>query len=79
MSDLSIEIEGAIEVVLNLPQLEKVRLVERLMATLERDIAQQTHKSRPSQYGSWADVSVSDSDISEARQSMWGNFPREDI
>jgi hypothetical protein len=27
--------------------------------------------------GLWKDVSVSEEDIAEAREEMWGNFPRE--
>jgi hypothetical protein len=35
--------------------------------------------SRKSYKGLWADlgISITDEDIAEARQEMWGNFPRE--
>ncbi len=37
------------------------------------------HPSRRSLAGLWADlgVNVSEEDISQARQEMWGNFPRD--
>ncbi len=35
--------------------------------------------SRKSYKGMWADlgINITDQDIAEARQEMWGNFPRE--
>ena len=35
--------------------------------------------SRKSYKGMWADlgISITDEDIAESRQEMWGNFPRE--
>ncbi len=38
-----------------------------------------TNGPRRSLYGIWADlnVDITDEDIAEARQEMWGNFPRE--
>ena len=38
-------------------------------------------RSYPSLRGLWADLGfdVTEEDIRQARQEMWGNFPREDI
>ena len=65
----------------NLPTLEKVRLVERVMATLETDLSESKKTPKRSLLGLWADlnVDISAEDIDEARREMWGNFPREDI
>jgi hypothetical protein len=65
----------------NLPPLEKVRLVERVMATLEQQLTSTQNLPLKSAYGLWADlnVNISEEDIAEARREMWGNFPREDI
>lgn len=65
----------------NLPPLEKVRLVERVMATLEQQLTSTQNQPIKSAYGLWADlnVNISEEDIAEARREMWGNFPREDI
>lgn len=64
-----------------LSPIEKVRLVERVMATLEDDLTEQQKTPLPSWYGLWKDleVSISPEDIDEARKEMWRNFPREDI
>jgi hypothetical protein len=57
--------------------LDKVRLVERLMSTLERDL--QPPQPRRSLLGLWSDVRISAEEIDAARHEMWDNFPREDI
>lgn len=65
----------------NLSPIDKVRLVERVMSTLEHELSERNTEPLPSLYGLWKDlnISVSEEDIDEARQEMWGNFPREDI
>jgi hypothetical protein len=67
----------------SLTRLEKIQLVEEVMATLKQELASndsETHTNpRRSLRGLWANVTVSAEDIDEARREMWGNFPREDI
>lgn len=65
----------------NLPPLEKVRLVERVMATLEQQLTTAQNQPLKSAYGLWADlnIDISANEIDEVRREMWGNFPREDI
>jgi hypothetical protein len=66
---------------LNLSPLEKVRLMKRLVVTLETDLTKHEKKPHKSLYGLWADlnVDISEEDIDEIRREMWRNFPREDI
>ena len=73
------ELEQAVTIALNLSPLEKVRLVEQIMATLEQDLSQNENQPKHSLYGIWSEVDISSEDISEARDEMWGKFPREDI
>lgn len=73
------ELEQALSIALNLSPLEKVRLVEQVMATLEQELAQAEVKPKRSLYGLWAGVNISAEDIDAARQEMWGDFPREDV
>jgi hypothetical protein len=63
-----------------LSPVDKVRLVEQIMTTLERDLMQSSKKPKRSLYGIWADLGPAPSaeDIDEARREMWANFPRED-
>ncbi len=66
---------------LQLSPLDKVRLVERLAATLEQDLGAAKPRPKRSLLGLWADFGRAPSaeEIDEARREMWGNFPREDI
>jgi hypothetical protein len=79
MSEKATDLTQAVALALALSPLDKVRLVERVMATLENDLSEGDKQPRRSLYGLWSDVSVSEEDIAEARREMWGNFPREDI
>ncbi len=61
---------------------ERIRLVERIMKTIEAEVgAASPPKPKRSLYGLWADqgVDVSAEDIDEVRRDMLANFPREDI
>lgn len=69
----------ALDLALNLSPLDKVRLVEQLMATLEQELAEPAKKPRPSLYGLWADLQISGEDLDEMRQQVWNSFPREDL
>jgi hypothetical protein len=71
------ELEQAVSLALNLSPLDKVRLVEQIMATLEQELSPKTPKQ--SLYGLWSDVKISDDELDEAREELWGNIPREDI
>ena len=79
MSERATEFDQAVAIAQNLSPLDKIRLVEQVMATLEHDLAQNQKKPKRSLYGTWSGVSLSAEDIDEARHEMWGTFPREDI
>ncbi|MCQ3930799.1 MAG: hypothetical protein DPW16_10105 [Chloroflexi bacterium] len=72
-------LDALIAQVIELSPLERIRLVERVMATLEQEFASETHTPRRSLYGLWQDVDISGEDIDQARREMWSDFPREDI
>jgi hypothetical protein len=72
-------LEQAITLATKLTLLEKVKLVEHVMAELGEELTPSARKPRQSLYGLWAGVQISEEDIDEARREMWGNFPREDI
>lgn len=74
-----IALEQVVKLAAKLSALDKVRLVEQVMATLENDLTAQEKKPRRSLYGIWKGVDVSDEDIAEVRREMWKNFPHEDI
>jgi hypothetical protein len=83
MSANSLSLDELYTQALHLEPLDKVRLVERLMATLEREL---TVVSSPApQSRSWRGVCAhlgrapSTEEIDAARREEWANFPREDI
>lgn len=81
MSASTSELEQAVTLALSLSPLDKVRLVEQVMATLERDLKADDAKPRRSLLGVLAHYGPAPSaeDIDKARREMWGDFPREDI
>jgi hypothetical protein len=79
MTDLAIELEEVVGMVRGLSPLDKVRLVEEVMALLEADLTGQKTGPGRSFYGIGPDANISDEDIAQARHEMWGGFPREDV
>ena len=79
MTELAIELDEVVGMARGLSPLDKVRLVEEVMALLEADLAGQNTGPARSFYGIWPDANVSDEDIAQARQEMWNDFPRKEI
>jgi hypothetical protein len=81
MADITPDLQQALDLALTLSPLDKVRLVEEVMVTLEDDVRPIRKKKIPrrSLYGLWSNVHVSAEEIDEIRKEMWGDFPREDI
>lgn len=69
----------ALELVKQLSLVDKVRLIELLAPQIERGLVETSPKPRKSLRGLWRGSSISESDIAQMRQEVWGNFPREDI
>lgn len=69
--------------------LDKVHLVERVSAQLEKDLTEVQLPDRRSLRGLWQGVSIqgvsiqgvniTEQNIAETRQAMWQNFPRETL
>jgi hypothetical protein len=74
-------LEDALNLALELSPLDKVRLMEQVASTLERDLAHVEAAPLPSLYGTFADLgdAPSPEEIDDLRHEMWQNFPREDI
>jgi hypothetical protein len=64
---------------LSLP--DKVQLVTRIMPEIEQEIVMAQATPRKSLWGLCADLGNAPTaeEIGQAREEMWGNFPREDI
>lgn len=73
-------LESIVETVKELPfdqQKELLHYAEFLSSKKKANIK----SPRKSLYGLWANrgIDITEEDIAEIRQEMWGNFPREDI
>ncbi len=63
-----------------LSSVDKVRLIEWIAPQLERELqTSAAQKPRKSLRGLWQGLNITEDEISEMRQDMWGEFPREDI
>jgi hypothetical protein len=74
--------EDLLEQAKSLTPLDKIRLIQAIMASLKVDIeALQPKQPRRSMLGILADLGPAPSaeDIDEVRKEVWSNFPREDI
>jgi hypothetical protein len=74
-------LEQVVSLARQLPPVEKIRLIERMVPEIERDMLGQRPLKRKSLLGLCADLGPAPSaeDIDEIRREMWAGFPREDI
>jgi len=70
-------VKSILKLVSQLAAADKLQLMESLVALIRAELA--PLPEQVSLYGLWKGVSISEQDIAEARQEMWGNFPRDDI
>ncbi len=75
----SVALNEIIELTKQLPLLDKVRLIEVLAPQIERELSAAHPAERPLLRGLWKGHDTTEEDIAEAREEMWGSFPREDI
>lgn len=64
-----------------LPAVDRLRLIEGLVAELEHEWQALRSAPRRSLYGLWADLGPAPTaeEIDQARREAWADFPREDI
>ena len=79
MSSQPATLDKVMELVETLSPLERVRLVERVMSTLEQDLSGEDYAEKRSLLGLWQGTTVTEQEIDDARKDMWGTFPREDL
>ncbi len=74
-----VTLENVLELVKHLSPVDKVRLIQGIVADLERELQATQSTPRKSLRGLWRGLDITEEDIAEARREMWGDFPREDI
>jgi hypothetical protein len=79
MSSQQATVDEVMELVEALSPLERVRLVERVMTTLEHELTREDYAEKRSLLGLWQGTAITEQDIDEARKDMWSTFPREDL
>jgi hypothetical protein len=57
---------------------EKARLLADLSASLQRELRVSNQPKRPL-LGLWQGVDLSEAEIDQMRDALWGQFPREDV
>lgn len=77
MSGNTVTLEEAVALTLQLSLLDKIRLLERLVSVIERDLMTLRPVPRRSLYGLCADLGPAPSaeEIDQARYEAWSNFP----
>ena len=71
--------EKVVDLAHRLSVLDKLRLIENLTRDIETCIQSRPIPRRHSLRGLLKGSSISGEEIDQARQEMWGNFPREDL
>ncbi|MDX1992298.1 MAG: hypothetical protein SF029_07910 [bacterium] len=81
MSPYTPTLEEVLNDALRLSALDRIRLIEKVMAAFEQEVLEQNRTPLESWYGLVADLGSAPSaeDIDEVRREMWQNFPREDM
>jgi hypothetical protein len=77
--DKTVTLEDALELIKQLSLIDKVRLIEQIAPQIERELTNTQSQPRKSLRGLWRGSNLSESDIAQMRQQVWGNFPREDF
>lgn len=68
----------ALDLVQQLSPVDKARLIERIVPDIKRELQAAQATPRKSLRGLWRGLDITEEEIAEARQEMWGMFPRED-
>jgi hypothetical protein len=58
---------------------DKIRLIETMLPDIKNELIGEKTIKRIKIKGLWKDLDISDAEITENRQMIWQNFPREDF
>lgn len=75
----TVTLEGILQLVKQLSPVDQIRLIEEITPQIKRELARREAKPRKSLRGLWRGLDITDDDITEMRQEIWPNFPREGI
>ena len=75
----AVTLDEALAFVRQLSPLDKARLIERMVPDIERELRAARSIPRVSLRGLWRGLDITGEEIDQAREEMWGEFPREDV
>ena len=75
----AVTLDEALAFVQQLSPLDKARLIERMVPDIERELRAARPTSYVSLRGLWRGLDITGDEIDQAREEMWGEFPREDV
>ena len=75
----AVTLDEALRLVRQLSLIDKVRLMEAIAPQIKQELLTTQVQPRQSLRGLWRGIDITDADITNLRQDMWSNFPREDI
>ena len=81
--DKAVTLEDVLRLANQLSAIDKTRLIEQIAPQIKRELQGVSPVEPPTETkslrGLWRGLDISEADIAEARQEMWGNFPRENV
>ena len=75
----TITLKQVLKLANQLSPIDKLRLIENITPQIKRELSGVNSSERKSLRGLWRGANITDENITEMRQEMWGKFPREDI
>ena len=75
----AVTLDETLAFVRQLSPLDKARLIERMVPDIERELRAAGSTPRVSLRGVWRGLDITGDEIDQAREEMWGEFPREDV
>ena len=75
----TITLKQVLKLANQLSPIDKLRLIENITPQIKRELSGVKCSERKSLRGLWRGANITDDNITEMRQEMWGKFPREDI
>ena len=75
----TITLKQVLQLANQLSPVDKVRLIENIAPQIKRELSGGNSSERRSLRGLWRGVNITSEEITQLREEMWGNFPREDI
>ena len=75
----AVTLEEVLKLANQLSAVDKLSLIEQIAPQIKRELHGVSPQKPKSLRGLWRGLDITEQDIAEAREQMWGNFPREDI